>query len=120
MALTKTQQKEVDKEVAKEKNILKKQAKEFNDFLKQYAIIGMAIAFIMGGASKDLVSSLVNNIVMPFVQPLLSSTNGWETATLEIGPIVLNWGAFLSSLINFAILALVVFIIAKRYLEEKK
>ena len=111
---------EVKKEVAKEKSALKKQTEEFKGFIKEYAIIGMAIAFIMGGASKDLVQSLVNNIIMPVINPLLKTTDGWETATFSIGPVSLNWGTFLSSLINFAILALVVFIIAKKILKEEK
>jgi len=99
---------------------MKKIAIEFKEFIKEYAIVGMAIAFIMGGATKEIVNSLVNNIIMPLINPLLSTTNGWETAVLNIGPIVLKWGPFLESLLNFLILALVVFFIAKKILKEEK
>ena len=92
--------------------------KDFIGFLKEYALVGMALAFIMGAASKELVKSFVGNIVMPFINPLVAE--GWETASLSIGPIVINWGAFLGELITFLILALVVFLIAKKFLKENK
>ena len=73
-----------DEEKKKEENseeisVLKKQIVDFKGFMKDYAIISMAIAFIMGAASKDLVQSLVNNMIMPFINPLLNTTNGWES-----------------------------------------
>jgi large conductance mechanosensitive channel len=44
----------------------------------------------------------------------------WQTATFGIGLIVVSWGAFLGELINFIIIAFVVFIIAKKFLKEEK
>lgn len=93
--------------------------KEFSDFLKEYKVIGLAVAFIMGAAVNDLVKSLVNNIIMPLVEPLLPE-GGWQSATAAIGPFVFGWGAFLAALINFVIIALVVFMIAKKVLGEQK
>ncbi|MCK9185980.1 MscL family protein [Candidatus Gracilibacteria bacterium] len=80
--------------------------------------MGLALAFIMGTASTDLVKSLVNNIVMPFVSPLVKG--GWKEAVLSIGPISIPWGSFLADLLNFVILAFVVFIIAKKLFKEAK
>ena len=99
--------------------MVKKYVNEFKDFIKEYAIIGMAIAFIMGGATKDLVKSLVNDIIMPLLIPVIPG-EAWQEASLTLGSIVIKWGAFLSALINFSILALVVFIIAKKVLKEDK
>lgn len=93
--------------------------KEFKEFLNEYKIIPLAIAFIMGVAITALVQSLVNNIIMPTVTPFIPG-GGWETATLTLGPIVWSWGAFLAALINFVIIALVVFFIAKFLLKEEK
>jgi large conductance mechanosensitive channel len=92
---------------------------EFMDFLKEYNVIALAIAFIIATAATALVSSLVNDIVMPVVT-LFIPGGAWAEATLTIGPIVLKWGSFLSALINFIVLAFVVFIIAKKLLKEEK
>ena len=93
--------------------------KEFMEFLKEYKVIGLAIAFVIGIASKDFIKSLVDNIIMPIITPFIPK-GAWETATFSLGPIVIKWGAFLGWLINFAIIALVVFIVAKKILKEKK
>ncbi len=93
--------------------------KEFKEFLKEYKVIGLAIAFIMGAAATTLVQSLVNNIVMPLITPFVPG-GAWQAATFSMGPIVIGWGAFLSAMINFIILAFVVFIVAKLVLKEEK
>ena len=93
--------------------------KEFMEFLKEYKIIGLAIAFVIGIASKDLINSLVNNIIMPIITPFIPK-GAWETATFSLGPIVIKWGAFLGAVINFVIIATVVFIIAKKIIKEEK
>jgi len=92
---------------------------EFMDFLKEYKVIAIAIAFIMGFAATTLVQSLVNNVIMPIITPFIPGGN-WQAATFSIGPIVIGWGAFLSAVINFVIIALVVFIIAKKVMKEGK
>ena len=93
--------------------------KEFMEFLYEYKIIGLAIAFIMGVAATSLIKSLVDNIIMPIITVFLPA-GSWKTATFALGPIVIGWGAFLSELINFIIIALVVFLIAKKVLKEDK
>ncbi|MDP2643164.1 MAG: MscL family protein [Candidatus Peregrinibacteria bacterium] len=93
--------------------------KEFLAFIKEYKIAGLAMAFIMGTASTDLVKSLVNNIIMPFVSVFIPN-GGWKEAILSIGPLSLPWGAFLADLLNFVILAFVVFFIAKKLFKEAK
>lgn len=92
---------------------------EFMEFLKEYKVIGVAVAFIMAAASTSLVNSLVNDIIMPIITPFIPG-GGWQEATVSIGPIVLKWGSFLAQIINFVILALVVFMIAKKLLKEEK
>jgi large conductance mechanosensitive channel len=92
---------------------------EFRDFLYEYKVIPLAIAFIMGIAATALIKSLVDNIIMPIITAFVPG-GAWKTATLTIGPIVLSWGAFLGELINFIIIAFVVFIIAKKMLKEEK
>ena len=92
---------------------------EFKDFLNEYKVMGLAIAFIIGTAATALVQSLVKNIVMPLITPFIPG-GAWETATFSMGPIVISWGAFLSALINFVIIALVVFMVAKWIMKQEK
>jgi large conductance mechanosensitive channel len=98
---------------------MKEAIKEFKDFLKEYKIIGLVIAFIIGVAATTLVKALVDGIVMPLITPFIPGGQ-WETAVWTIGPIVMKWGAFLSALISFIIIALVVFFLAKFILLEEK
>ncbi len=98
---------------------MKQFAAEFKEFLKEYKIIGLAIAFIMGIAATTLIKSLVDNIIMPLITPFIPG-GAWQTAVWNIGPVVISWGAFLGAVINFIIVALVVFIIAKYFFKEEK
>lgn len=93
--------------------------KEFMDFLYEYKVIGLAIAFIIGVAATALIKSLVDNIIMPFVTFFIPG-GAWKTATAALGPIVIAWGPFLSDLIYFIIVAFIVFIVAKKVLKEGK
>lgn len=98
---------------------MKKLVSEFREFLKEYKVIGLAIAFIIGAAATTLVKSLVDNVIMPLITPFIPG-GAWQQATFSIGPIVIGWGAFLGAFINFLIIALVVFLIAKFILKEEK
>lgn len=98
---------------------MKELLKEFTEFLKEYKIIALAVAFIMGVASTSLIKSMVDNIVMPIITPFIPGS-GWRTATFSLGPIQIGWGAFLAEAINFIVIALVVFMIAKKIMKEDK
>jgi len=93
--------------------------KEFMEFLKEYKVIGLAIAFIIGAAANTLVKSLVDNVVMPLITPFIPGGT-WQTATFELGPVVISWGAFLGDVIYFVIIAWVVFLVAKKVFKEDK
>jgi large conductance mechanosensitive channel len=92
---------------------------EFKDFLKEYKVIGLAVALIIGLAATTLVKSIVDNLVMPVITPFIPG-GAWQTATFHIGPIVIGWGALVGAIINFVIIAWVVFIIAKKVMKEEK
>ena len=104
------------------KEHLKTRAKifgDFRDFLREYQILALAIAFIMGAAANSLVKSLVDNIIMPLITPALPKGQ-WESAVLTMGTIQIKWGLFISELLHFLILAIVVFFIAKFIMREEK
>ena len=93
--------------------------REFKEFLQEYHVMPLAIAFIMGSAVVVLVQSLVNDIIMPVVTPLIPGGD-YKTATFALGPILIKWGSFMSALINFIIIAFVIFMLAKIVLKEEK
>lgn len=86
---------------------------EFMAFLRKYGVIGLAIAVIIGGAAGSLVSALVSDILMPLITFFIPG-GAWKEATLVLGPVVMSIGHFIGSLIDFLIIALVVYIIMKR------
>ncbi|MBN2437794.1 MAG: MscL family protein [Deltaproteobacteria bacterium] len=92
---------------------------EFKEFLYEYKVIGLAVAFIIGVAATQLIQSFVNNILMPIITFFIPGGD-WQNAQLIIGPIVITWGKFLADLIYFVIVAFVVFIVAKKVLKEEK
>jgi large conductance mechanosensitive channel len=98
---------------------MKKFFKEFKEFLQEYKVIALSIAFIIGGATTALVQSLVKDILMPIITSFIPD-GGWQEATLIIGDVVIKWGAFLSALMNFIIIALVVFLMVKIVLKDDK
>ena len=105
---------------------MKKIFKEFGDFIKRGNVIDLAVAVVIGGAFSSIVTSLVNDIIMPVISlatggidfsNLFISLNGEKYATLaaakEAGASVLAYGSFLQAVINFLIIAFVIFMIVK-------
>ena len=92
---------------------------EFMVFLKKHQVIGLAIAFIMGGAAAKLVSSLVADIIMPIIGVLIPGGD-WRKITLDIGPVKLLVGDFAGALIDFVIIAFVIFMLVKYAVKEEK
>ena len=92
---------------------------EFKEFLAEYKVLGIAVGFIMAGAATVLVQSLVNNIIMPIITPFIPGGE-WQKATITFGPVVLGVGAFTGAIVNFLLLALSVFLIAKFVMKEEK
>ena len=92
---------------------------EFLEFLKEYKVVALAVAFIIGVAATALVKSFVDNLIMPLVGAL-TPTGDWKEAILSIGPVNLGIGPFAAECINFIIVALVVFMIAKFVMKEEK
>jgi large conductance mechanosensitive channel len=90
---------------------------EFREFLKEYKVVSVAVAFVMGQAVNDLVKSFVTNIFMPLLSPLLPA-GGWQEATWTWGKINLAWGSFLATAIHFIILAFIIFIVVKKLLAQ--
>ena len=100
--------------------------KEFKEFALKGNMIDLAVGVIIGGAFNTLVSSLVDNIIMPLISiftgkidftNLFIALDGNKYATLaqaqDAGAATLNYGTFITGLLNFIIMAFVVFLIVK-------
>lgn len=86
--------------------------KEFMDFLKEQKIISVALAFIVGIATAQLVQALVKDIITPIYSPYLDFLN--PEIAVEVGKSKFMIGDFITQLINWAVILLVVFIIGKK------
>ena len=91
---------------------MKKFIEEFKKFITRGNVLDMAVGIIIGGAFTSIVSSLVEDII----NPILGMFGGMNFDQLHIkllGEATLNYGKFISAILNFLIMALIVFIIMK-------
>ena len=92
---------------------------EFMAFLKKHQVVGLAVAFIMGGAATKLVTAIVTDIIMPVIGVLIPGGD-WRSAIFYAGPVKFLVGDFAGTLIDFVIVALVIFFIVKFAIKEDK
>ncbi len=92
--------------------------REFVAFLREYGVVGLAIAVIIGGKLNDFVGSVVNDLVVPLLlQPALKAANVDDIRKLSAGGIL--YGRVLGAAIEFLVVALLVFVFAKLVLKEE-
>jgi large conductance mechanosensitive channel len=107
--------------------------KDFKEFIMRGNVIDLAVAVIIGAAFGAIVTSFVNDIVMPLIGQALGkvnftdffiSLNGVKYATLAdakaAGAATVNYGVFINAIINFLIIAFVIFIVIRRINRLKK
>ena len=91
---------------------------EFSDFLKNYKVLGLAVAFILGVYLGALVQALVKDLILPIIGIPLSSIGNLTTYQVIFDKQTFSVGDFLIAVITFIIVAFVIFLIvkiAKRY-----
>ncbi|MBF0579972.1 large conductance mechanosensitive channel protein MscL [Erysipelotrichaceae bacterium RD49] len=91
---------------------MKKFFSEFKDFISRGNVMDMAVGIIMGTAFTAIVTSLVNDLIMPLVGFLCAGVN-IANLSFTFGTAELKYGAFLQAVINFLIIAFVVFSMVK-------
>ena len=91
---------------------MKKFLKEFQDFISRGNVMDMAVGIIIGGAFTSIVSSLVNDIINPLLG-LFGGMNFDQLHVKLLGEVTLYYGKFITAVINFLIMALVIFLIIK-------
>jgi len=90
---------------------------EFKAFLLKHGVIALAVAVVIGGAVQKLVAALVADLIMPIIGAMTPSGD-WRTATISVGAVKFGVGDFLGAMLDFLIIALVVFIIVKMLVKE--
>jgi len=83
--------------------------KGFMDFIREQGVVGLAVGFILGGAISKVVASLVSDIINPLLGLVLGSAEGLQAASFNVGSASIIWGNFISVLIDFLVIALVVY-----------
>ena len=86
--------------------------REFKQFMVKENVLALAIAVVIGAAMGKLVTALVNDFIMPIVSVVTPSGN-WRSYTLDVGPVSFLVGDFIGALIDFMIVAFVVWRISK-------
>ncbi|HEX4561821.1 MAG TPA: MscL family protein [Gemmatimonadales bacterium] len=93
--------------------------REFIAFLKEYGVIGLAIAVIIGGKLNNLITALVDGILMPIITFFVPG-GAWRDASLDLGSVHLKIGLVAGATIDFLIVALIVFYFSKKILKEEQ
>ena len=90
--------------------------REFKQFLVKENVLALAIAVVLGAAIGKLVTALVNDFIMPIVAALMPAGD-WRGYTLDVGPVTFLVGDFIGALIDFIIIAFVVWRISKAFIK---
>lgn len=93
----------------KKKSILK----EFEEFINRGNVMDLAVGVIIGGAFTSVVNALVENVVQPLISFLTGGTSDMPGLSINLNGQVIDFGAFISAIINFLITAAAVFAIVK-------
>ena len=90
---------------------MKKLFSEFKAFIAKGSVLDLAVGVIIGAAFKGIVDSLVGDIISPIIG-LVADTNFTELAW-QIGGVTIKYGSFITAIINFLLMAIVLFLLIK-------
>lgn len=86
--------------------------KEFKKFISKGNIIDLSVAVIMGAAFGKIISSLVDNILMPLIGIIIGGID-FTSLTITVGSSVISYGIFIQNVVDFVIIAFCIFLIVK-------
>lgn len=92
--------------------------KEFKEFAMKGNVMDLAVGVIIGAAFGKIVTSLVNDILMPLIGTLLGGN--FETKVVTINGATIKYGMFIQTIVDFLIIALIIFILVKAMNKLKK
>ena len=97
---------------------MKKFAKEFKELISKGNVVDLAVAVVMGAAFGKIVSSLVDNIIMPLFGIIVGQN--FATLTAEVNGSPIAYGLFIQAVIDFLIIAFFIFLFTKAINKFKK
>jgi len=83
--------------------------KGFIDFIREQGVVGLAVGFILGGAISKVTSALVTDIINPILSFVLGSTQGFKSASIDLGSSKILYGDLIGVVVDFIAIALVVY-----------
>lgn len=86
--------------------------KEFKEFISRGNVIDLAVAVVIGGAFTKIVNSLVDDIIMPIIGVIIGGIN-FEHLMITVGTAEIKYGMFIQAVVNFLLIAFVIFSIIK-------
>ena len=93
--------------------------KEFKDFINRGNVVDLAVAVIIGGAFGAIITSLVNDIIMPLIGVILGGLD-FAGLSIEVGEATILYGSFIQAIVNFLIIAFVLFLIVRGFNKLQK
>ena len=110
---------------------------DFKAFISKGNILDMAVGVVIGGAFTPIVNALVNNIIMPLISKLVKlDFSAWKTVltpavdevvneagevvTAAVPEVAIGWGVFIAALLNFLIVALVIFTVLRVIVKSRE
>ncbi|MBP9691420.1 MscL family protein [Candidatus Woesebacteria bacterium] len=85
----------------------------FLEFIREQGVVGLAIGFVLGGSITQVVKSLVEDILNPLIGIVGGGTAGLASAMITVGTAQIKYGQFISVLINFVLIAAIVYFVFK-------
>lgn len=98
---------------------LKKNASDFKGFISRGNVVDMAVGVIVGGAFGKIVTSLVNDVLMPLIGIVLGGIN-FSELSLNVGNASVSYGLFIQTIIDFLIISFCIFLMVKFFERFKK
>jgi large conductance mechanosensitive channel len=98
---------------------MSKLAKDFRDFIMRGNVLDLAVAVVIGVAFNAVVNSLVDDVLMQIIAAIVGEPN-FNDLTFDLNGSAIRYGAFLTALINFLIIAATLFVVIKAFEEMQK
>ena len=97
----------------KQNNLISEHLKGFITFVREQGVVGLAVGFILGGAVSKVVTSIVKDLVDPILGLILGSVDGLKGAVIPFFGAKIMIGNFLSTVLDFMVIAAVVYFVVK-------
>lgn len=104
--------KKVENQETKELKKLKEEAGEFKKFISRGNVVDMAVGVIIGGAFGNIVTSLVQDMLMPLIGVILGGLN-FESLSIQVGSANIAYGLFIQTIVDFLIISFSIFVMVK-------